>query len=97
MDTIPPGLRQRIAVARVLAARPRIILFDNADRNLDRDGYRQVHGLLGRLRDRVALVLVTDDLNMSRLAERRVMLTPEGLRDVPLVDESLLFTGEVRA
>jgi len=34
-DPIPPGLKQRIATARVLANKPRIILFDNADRGLD--------------------------------------------------------------
>jgi len=94
-DSIPPGLRQRIAIARILAARPRIILFDNADRNLDRDGYRQIHTLLGRLRSRVALVLVTDDLNISRLAERRIMLTPDGLYEQGInIDSSF---REIRA
>lgn len=96
-DTIPPGLRQRIAIARVLAARPRIILFDNADRNLDRDGYRQVHTLLGRLRDKVALVMVTDDLNISRLAERRLILDHDGLRDLPPQDETAAIFKELRA
>lgn len=96
-DTIPPGLRQRIAIARVLAARPRVILFDNADRNLDREGYRQVHTLLGRLRDKVALVLVTDDLNLSRLAKRRLFLDSSGLRDMPPLDETSRLFKELRA
>jgi ATP-binding cassette, subfamily C, bacterial LapB len=26
-DCIPPGLRQRIAIARIIAAKPRILLF----------------------------------------------------------------------
>lgn len=78
-DTVPPGLRQRIAIARALSSRPRVILFDNADRNLDREGYRQVYNLLGRLREKVALVLVSDDRNISRLADRHYILTAEGL------------------
>ena len=37
-DVIPPGLKQRIAIARVLAAKPKILLFHNADRGLDKEG-----------------------------------------------------------
>jgi ATP-binding cassette subfamily C protein LapB len=78
-DIIPPGLRQRIAIARALVSRPRVILFDNADRNLDREGYLQVYRLLSRLREKVTLVLVSDDRNISRLADRHYYLDNQGL------------------
>src|SRR5690606_17425975 len=45
-DTLAPGLKQRIAMARVLAPKPRVILFDSADRSLDREGYNLVYNLL---------------------------------------------------
>jgi ATP-binding cassette subfamily C protein LapB len=69
-DSIPPGLKQRIAMTRVLAPKPRIILFDNADRALDREGYNLVYNLLARLKGRASMVLVSDDFNIRGLATR---------------------------
>jgi ATP-binding cassette subfamily C protein LapB len=96
-DSVPPGLRQRIAIARVLAARPRILLFDNADRNLDRDGYRQIHAMLGRLKEKVAMILVTDDQNLARLADRHMILSDTGLVEINSKDESQTLFRELRA
>lgn len=73
-DAIPPGLRQRIAIARVLATKPRVLLFYNADRALDREGYGHLYRLLGRLKGRVTLILVSNDQNILRLAEKHYVL-----------------------
>ncbi|MBU6475406.1 MAG: ATP-binding cassette domain-containing protein [Alphaproteobacteria bacterium] len=67
-DAIPPGLKQRIAMARVVAAGPRIILFDEADQCLDREGLKNVLRLLARLRETCALVIVTEDPDIAALA-----------------------------
>ncbi len=80
--TISPGLQQRIAIARVLAWDPGIILFDNADRNLDRNGYRAVYRLLVHLKGHKALALVTEDPNFTGLADRQLWLEPGGLRPI---------------
>lgn len=69
-DPVPPGLRQRIAIARALAPKPRIILFNNADRALDREGYNQVYRLLARLQGKATMIIVTDDRNIAQLAKR---------------------------
>lgn len=82
-DTITPGLKQRIAIARVLGLRPRIILFDDADRNLDRNGYKNIISTLGNMRRDTCLILVTDDKYISRLAQFHFELTPGGLVPVP--------------
>lgn len=74
-DPIPPGLKQRIAIARVLANKPRVILFDNADRSLDKGGYNLIFTLLGRLKRRTVLVIISDDRNILRLADKEFFLS----------------------
>lgn len=78
-DTVTPGLKQRIAIARILALRPKVVLFDDADRNLDRNGYKNIITTLGALRRDTCLILVTDDKYISRLAQFHFELTAGGL------------------
>ena len=73
-DNIPPGLKQRIAMVRVLATKPRLILFDNADRALDKEGYAMIYSLLARLKGKATLILVSEDKNIRALAERHYTL-----------------------
>lgn len=73
-EMIPPGFCQRIAIARALRAKPKLILFDRADRSLDRDGYQHVFDLLARVKGRATLVMVSDDENLIRLCDRVVTL-----------------------
>jgi ATP-binding cassette subfamily C protein LapB len=73
-DSIAPGLQRRIAIARVLATKPRILLFDEADRGLDREGYNLLYRLLGQLRRKITLVVVTNDRNLRQLAPNHYIL-----------------------
>lgn len=74
-DGIPPGLRQRVAMCRQLAPRPRLILFDNADSGLDRSSYVAIHSLLSRLRGKATIILSSADPALQALARRRVILS----------------------
>lgn len=84
-DVIPPGLRQRVALVRALRHKPKLILYDQADRSLDRDGYHQLFSLLARLKGKATMLLVSDDKNLLRLADRRIVLHSGGLH--PLGNE----------
>lgn len=88
-DTIPPGLKQRIAIARVLANKPRIILFDNADRGLDKNGYNTIFSVLGRLKRRTVLILISDDRNILRLAEKEYYLHNGRLQETAPADSKM--------
>ncbi|PZQ46653.1 MAG: ABC transporter [Micavibrio aeruginosavorus] len=82
-DTIPPGLKQRIAMVRVLAPKPRLIIFDNADRALDRDGYNLVHNLLARLMGKATIIISSDDQNLTSQASQFFVLEKTRLREIP--------------
>ncbi len=69
-DSIPPGLKQRISIVRTLATKPRIILFDSADRSLDKKGYEMIYSLLARLKGKATLLIISEDRNICGLADR---------------------------
>lgn len=73
-DEISPGLRQRIAIVRALAPHPRLVLLDNADHALDRDGYNRLFELLGQIKGLATVLLVSDDQNLLRLADRKLTI-----------------------
>lgn len=73
-DSIPPGLKQRIAMVRVLATKPKLILFDNADRSLDKEGYAMIYSLLARLKGKASMIIVSDDRNIRSLVERHYVM-----------------------
>lgn len=88
-DPIPPGLKQRIAIARVLAGKPRIILFDNADRGLDKYGYNKLFSLLGRLRPKTTILIISDDRNILRLADHEYYLHRGQLLETAPLDSKI--------
>ena len=79
------GERQRLALARALALKPRVLLLDEPTSGLDPDSTLRVEGLLHRAMARgAALIMVTHDRDQAeRMANRhfvikRGCLTPAG-------------------
>jgi putative ABC transport system ATP-binding protein len=70
------GEQQRAAIARVLAAEPRIVFADEPTGSLDSARGAQVLGLLGAARRErgVTVVLVTHDAAAAAAADRRIAL-----------------------
>lgn len=68
-DVVPPGLKQRISIARALLYKPRLILFDNADHGTDHESYSRIFELLAHLKGKASMVLVSQDRNILSLAD----------------------------
>jgi putative ABC transport system ATP-binding protein len=88
------GEQQRVAVARALAGKPRIVWADEPTGNLDSEMASAVIELLGELhREGLTIVLVTHDPTVAAHADRLITV-----RDGRLVEDKLLVspTEEVR-
>ncbi len=70
------GEQQRVAVARAVMLRPRLILADEPTGNLDRSTGDGIHDLLLQLNAEhdITLVVVTHNERLAALADRRVRL-----------------------
>lgn len=90
-DKLPKGIKQRIAIARALVDKPRVLLFDEANASMDSAGDATLRNLLERLKGRVTLVLVTPRPSMLNLADRIFDIT-----DAKLV-ERVSDAGQVAA
>lgn len=74
------GQQRRVALARALAAKPRVILADEPTGDLDALAAREIAALLDRLRaDRsTAIVVVTHDPALAAIADRRLWMDRGG-------------------
>jgi ATP-binding cassette subfamily C protein LapB len=87
-DTIAPGIKQRISIARTLIKRPKIILFNNADKGLDKDGYNSLIKLLNQLKGKVCMIITTDDHNINALSDKNYIFDKGELREMSLSDST---------
>ncbi len=69
-ETLPGGVRQRIAIVRALADEPRIVLFDEGNNGLDHESNEKLLALLRDLKGRATLVLVSYQPSVMRIADR---------------------------
>jgi putative ABC transport system ATP-binding protein len=73
--TMSGGERQRLAIARALAARPCLLLADEPTGSLDSSGAAEIIDLLGQLHaDGQTILLVTHDDTVAAAADRTVLL-----------------------
>ncbi len=81
-DQLSGGEQQRVAVARALAAEPRLLLADEPTGNLDRANAEQVFALFLQLHLKAGLtsIIVTHNEAMARRCDRVFRIAPPGER-----------------
>ncbi len=68
---IPTGIAQRITIARSLACKPDVILFDEANSGLDNKSDNDLQELITRLKGTATIVLVSYRPSLLRLADKQ--------------------------
>lgn len=85
-ETLPRGVKQRIAVARALIDYPRIVLFDEANSSLDIAGDNIMASLMLELKKHCTLVMVSHRPSLIALANKQYRLVDQHL--VPVLRRS---------
>ena len=81
LDKLSGGEKQRIAIACLLAMRPKILVFDEPTANLDPVGTRQVFNTIAKLKysNKYTIIIVEHKLDgLIDLIDRLVVLSPKG-------------------
>ncbi len=83
-ETLPRGIRQRIAIARALLPRPRVVLFDEANMAVDSAGDGHIKSVLDALKGDRTLVLVSHRPSLLKMADRVFDLAEGTVRPRPV-------------
>jgi ATP-binding cassette subfamily C protein LapB len=78
-ETLPRGVKQRIAVARALIDYPRIVLFDEANSSLDIAGDNIMTSLMMELKRHCTLVMVSHRPSLIAMANKQYRLIDKHL------------------
>ncbi|WCL54661.1 peptidase domain-containing ABC transporter [Gimibacter soli] len=87
-SSLPSGVAQRIAIARVLARHPSIVLFDEANSALDQTGEMLLKQVLLDLAHDTGIVLVTYRPSLLAIANRLYTLKDGTLTERPPIGQS---------
>ena len=63
--TLSGGEQQRLCIARALAVEPEVLLMDEPTSALDPQATRRIEDLVGELKDRVTIVIVTHNMQQA--------------------------------
>ncbi len=63
--TLSGGEQQRLCIARALAVEPEVLLMDEPTSSLDPIATRRIEELIGELKDRVTIVIVTHNMQQA--------------------------------
>jgi len=85
VDQLSGGQQRRVAIAGLLASRPRVLILDEPLAGLDRESRRGLLELLGHMRrtDGLTLVIISHDLEDMGLACTRTVAVTDGTAALP--------------
>ncbi len=90
ISTLSGGQKQKVAIAAIVALRPKILLLDEPTGELDPVSSRQIFSMLRKLNERYGMTVV--------IVEQKIMLLSEFAKDLAVMKSGrLVFHGPVRS
>lgn len=97
-ETLPGGVRQRIAIIRALVDQPRIVLFDESNNGLDRNSNERLLQLLTDMKGKATIVLMSYQPSVLRLADRMFELRDGVFMERPTLGRApTIVAGEAQS
>ncbi|MFO7823878.1 MAG: ATP-binding cassette domain-containing protein, partial [Cyclobacterium sp.] len=74
------GMRKRIALARTIILKPKVILYDEPTTGLDPITAREISELMNRIQEKynTASIIISHDMNCIRMTANRIIMLIEG-------------------
>lgn len=79
-DILAAGVRQRVAIVRALAARPRLVLFDEANAAFDLQSDGLLQRFFSEMKGTTTMVMVTHRPSLVRIADRVLEISNRQIR-----------------
>ena len=90
ISTLSGGQKQKVAIAAIIALRPKILILDEPTGELDPASSRQIFSMLKKLNEQYGMTIV--------VVEQKIMLLSEFARDMAVIDNGrIVFHGSVRS
>lgn len=93
-EQLPGGFLQRMTIARALAMKPQVLLFDEANNTLDQKGDQKVLKALQILKGGPTIIAVTHRPSLMRIADRRFEVSDGALTEIVETPPAAIETPE---